>query len=201
MGLLLHAWMVQPIINKPLLPKRISASYETRKIEYNDPLLKTLQIRPEILISRIEQNALCLGAFKKDKLVSYIWLSFDTYEEDEARCTFILTPTEMSVFDFDLYVYPEARMGMAFAAIWEGANQYLYEKGVRFSYSRLDCFNLASARAHKHLGCKRIGGAIILKLWNWECMIANKAPWFSMSASTSKRVPIKLSPEVLELAN
>ena len=33
-------------------------------------------------------------------------------------------PPDRSVFDFDLYVMPEHRLGLGFMAVWHGANHY-----------------------------------------------------------------------------
>ncbi len=200
LGLLYHDWMVQPIPEKPLLSARRSQAYETREIPKGDPLIDRMPIRPEIRVSRFAQDAICLGTFRNDELVGYIWLSFGTYEEDEARCTFILEPESESVFDFDLYIPEKHRMGMAFAAVWDGASRYLRERGVRYSYSRLDHFNRKSAAAHDHFGWKQVGRAIILRLWSVELIVANVHPHVSLLLTTSQRAHIKLVPDALREA-
>jgi hypothetical protein len=190
--------MVQPITAEPLLPERFTRSFVTREIEKDDPAILKMPIRSEILSLRLRQNTKCLGTYdKKGKLVGYLWLSFDAYEEDQARCTFVLTLPEKSVFDFDLRVVPEYQMGIGFAALWDGANRYLYERGIRYSFSRLDRFNQGSAKAHNHLGWKRVGWAVIFRFWSMEIMLMSKMPWLYISLGESARARIYLEPDVL----
>ena len=134
-----------------------------REIKRGDPEVELMPARPEIKESRFKQNAICLGAFHKGQFIGYIWFCFNAYEEDEVRCTFVLTPAEEAVFDFDLYLFPEHRMGLGFIGIWNGANKFLRSRGIKFSFSRLTRFNLASRRAHEHLGWKRVGRALFLQ--------------------------------------
>jgi len=189
--------MVQPILNKPLLPARLTRQLEFREIRRGDPGIDRMPVRPEVMHSRFRQGALCLGAFKGEELIGYIWFCFRTYEEDEVRCTFVLTPEEEAVFDFDLYLFPEHRMGLGFAAIWTGANEFLRNRGIKFTFSRLTRFNVASRRAHRHLGWKPVGRAIFLQAWAFELMVATISPYLRLSLRRSKRVRVTLAPDVL----
>jgi len=197
MKLMFHDWMVQPIASEQLLPARFAQRYRTREIGQEDPLIDGMPIRPEVRISRREQRAICLGTFKNEALVGYIWLSSGSYDEDEARCRYVLTPPNESIFDFDLYILPKYRASLGFAAVWNGTNEYLYRRGVRYSYSRLDHYNRASASAHDHLGWKRVGSAVILKLWQIEVMFSSLFPWFFLTFSDEQRPSITLSPDIL----
>ena len=132
--------------------------------------------------------------------MGYIWLSFGTYIEDEARCTFILEPEAESVFDFDLYVLEKYRGGLGFASVWDAAATYLRARGVQHSYSRLDHFNRASALAHNHLGWRRVGSAVILRLWSMEVIFASIRPHLSLLVSTAQRASIRLLPDALHKA-
>ena len=123
--------MVQPIPEKPLLPARFAKGIEIREIKRGDPEVDLMPARPEIKQSRFEQNAICLGAFQKGKFIGYIWFCFRAYDEDEVRCTFLLTPADQAVFDFDLYLFPEYRMGLGFIGIWNGANAFLRSRGIK----------------------------------------------------------------------
>lgn len=197
LGLLYHDWMVQPIPEKPLLPPGLAKAYETREIPNGDPLIDRMPLRPEVPALRFAQNAICLGTFRKGELVGYIWLSFGLYNEDAARCTFVLQPKSESVFDFDLYVLEKYRMGMGFAAVWDGAADYLRRRGIRHSYSRLDHFNQASAAAHKHLRWRRVGRAIILRLWTVEVIVADIPPHLSILLTSDQRTRVTLVPDAL----
>jgi hypothetical protein len=69
-----------------------------------------------------------------------------------------------AVFDFDVYVKPEHRMGLGFMAVWDSLLQELRQSGVELSYSRISRFNLASLRAHARLGARPIGQVTFLRL-------------------------------------
>jgi len=186
--------LVQPIPKAPLLPSRFSAAVEMREIRAGDPEIARMPARPEIKESRFKQKAICLGAFQKDHLIGYIWFCFDAYEEDEVRCTFVLPQGNQAVFDFDLYLFPEHRMGLGFVGVWNGANEFLRSRGIQFSFSRLTRFNLASRRAHLRLGAQRVGRVFVLRLWQIEFMIATVSPYVHLSLMKQKRVRLKLRP-------
>jgi hypothetical protein len=192
-----HELTVQPVPDKPLLPARLISQLEIREIKRGDPEMDLMPVRPDIMQSRLEQGAICLGAFRTGRFIGYIWFCFRAYEEDEVRCTFVLTPEREAVFDFDLYIFPGHRMGRAFSGIWNGANEFLRSRGIKFSFSRVTRFNLASRRAHKHLGWKLVGRTIFLQAWGVEFMVATVPPYLYLSLSKSKRVRLKLRPDAL----
>src|SRR5271167_1004154 len=187
--------LVQPIPEGSLLPSRLAKSLEMREIAPGDPEIARMPARPEIKESRFKQNAVCLGAFQKNQFIGHIWLCFHAYEEDEVRCTFVLPEGNQAVFDFDLYVFPEYRMGLGFAGIWNGANEFLRRRGVQVSYSRLTRFNLPSRRAHQQLGARRVGRMLVLQAWHVEFMIATVSPYVHLSFQGGNRVRVTLRPE------
>jgi len=200
-GLRLYVYqlMVQPIPDKLLLPAPLTKHLEIRQIRRGDPEVARMPARPEIKESRFEQEAICLGAFRRGQFIGYIWFCFRAYEEDEVRCTYVLPDNDQAVFDFDLYLFPEHRMGIGFLGIWNGANEFLRSRGIKFSFSRLTRFNLASARAHEHLGWKLVGHAIFLQAWSVEFMVATISPYLHVSFGRSERVQLKLRPDALLL--
>ncbi len=186
--------LVQPIPEIPLLPARLSRAIEMREIVVGDPEIARMPARADIKESRFKQNAICLGAFQKNQLIGCIWFCFHAYEEDEVRCTFALPEGNQAVFDFDLYLFPDYRMGLGFVGIWNGANEFLRSHGIQFSFSRLTRFNLASRRAHMQLGAQRVGRVFVLRLWQVEFMVATVAPYAHLSLSKRDRVRLKLHP-------
>jgi hypothetical protein len=189
--------MVQPIPDKPLLPARLTRQLEIREVKRGDSEVAVMPARPDIKESRFEQNAICLGAFRNNQFIGYIWFSFSAYEEDEVRCTYVLPAWGQAVFDFDLYLFPEHRMGIGFIGIWNGANEFLRSRGIKFSFSRLTRFNVASQRAHDHLGWKLVGRTVFLKVWDLQLMVATIFPYLHLSAGKTQRVRLKLRPDVL----
>lgn len=195
----LHVYelMVQPITDKPLLPRNFKQSLAMRRILPGDAELAMMPVRPEVMAARIAQDATCLGAFKNGNLIGYMWFCERSYDEDEVRCTYVLERPEESVFDFDFYLYPEHRMGLGFVAIWDGANEFLTSRGIRYTFSRLTRFNLASRRAHRHLGWKLVGRALFLQLWRLEVMFATISPYVNVSLRKANRVRLVLRPDAL----
>jgi len=194
--LFFYELLAQPIPEGPLLPERLSRALEMREIKAGDPEIARMPARPDIKDLRFKQNAICLGAFQRGQFIGHIWFAFHSYEEDEVRCTFVLPEGNQSVFDFDLYVFPEYRMGLGFAGIWNGANEFLRRRGVQVSYSRLTRTNLASRRAHHRLGAQRVGRMLVLHAWQVELMFATASPYVHLSFRVGDRVRVKLPPDL-----
>jgi hypothetical protein len=189
--------MVQPITDRALIPPRLAKRLEIREIRRGDPEVLLMPARPDIKSARFEQNAVCLGAFQDGRFIAYMWFCFRAYDEDEVRCTYVLTPQEAAVFDFDFYIFPEHRLGLAFVGLWDGANRFLRARGIKYTYSRLTQFNVASKRAHDHLGWKRVGRALFLHAWDFEVMIATIFPYLHFSLRKTSRVRLRLRPDAL----
>ncbi|HVO87240.1 MAG TPA: hypothetical protein VMV45_01760 [Casimicrobiaceae bacterium] len=196
-GLYVYELMVQPIFNKALLPANLSRNLTFAEIGQGHPDIERMPARPDIKAQRFEQGAHCLAVYRKDALIGYMWFCYGSYREDEARCDYELAQPERSVFDFDLYVMPEHRMGIGFVAVWHGATRYLHERGIRYTFSRLTRFNVASRRSHAHLGWRRIAHAVFLRLGKVEAMFATLPPHFALTWSDRQRVRLRLSPDVL----
>lgn len=189
--------MVQPITGKSLLPEKLSSQIVMREIKPGDPEMALMPIRKDILESRLQQSTIALGAYHKDKYIGYIWFCFGSYLEDEVRCIYDISPEKEAVFDFDIYLFPESRFGLGFIGIWDGANKYLSSQGIKYTFSRLTPYNLASKKAHAHLGWQVAARAFILKLWSVEVLVTNTAPYFHLSPCKSNRARISLKPDGL----
>ena len=197
LSVFVYELMVQPITGKPLLPDSRSKNFKFAEIGRDHPDIALMPARAEIKQSRFDQGAVCLGVYRKEELIGYIWFCFDRYEEDEVRCTYVLAQPENSVFDFDLYIFPQHRMGIGFMAVWHGANFYLHERGVKYTFSRLTRFNVASRRSHARLGWKCAARAVFLKAWHGEVMLASVFPYIALTWNPSRRPLLRLKPDVL----
>jgi hypothetical protein len=187
----LHVYelVCQPVGDMPFVGRKL-APLAIREIDADDPAVAFMPVRPEIMRERRTQKATCLAAFRNDSLVGYMWFCRPEYQEDEVRCTYVLDSPATSVFDFDFYLLPEHRMGTAFARLWTGVNEHLRAQGVDATYSRLTRFNLESRRAHAHLGAKRVGRALFLKLGKLEIMFATLSPYLSVSLKRRVRLTL-----------
>ena len=189
--------MVQPVTDKPLLTPALAKQLELRELKRGDPEVALMPVPPEIKQFRFAQNAICLGVFKRMEFIGYVWFCFGRYDEDEVRCTFELSPPGQSVFDFDLFLFPEHRMGLGFAGTWHFANAYLRSRGIEYTFSRVNRFNLPSRRAHKHLGAKQVGRASFLQLGTIELMVGTIYPFVHLSLVPANRVCLRIGPDVL----
>jgi hypothetical protein len=194
--LCVYELFAQPIDGKSLLPERLARHISFREIGAADPDLLRMPVPMPTLQGRFAQGARCLGVWRRAELLGYVWLVRNEYDEDEARCTYVLPPARPgvgvgdSVFDFDLYLFPEHRMGVGFVALWHAAARHLHVQAVTCSYSRMTRFNLASRRAHLRLGSKVVGRALFLCLGRFECMLSTLHPY--LAASWSARVRLRL---------
>ena len=192
-GLYVYDLMAQPISDQPLLAPNRLKNLRFALIGCGHPDIERMPARTDIKAMRFEQGAECLGAYRNDVLIGFVWFCTPVYREDEVRCTYRLMQPECSVFDFDMYVFPEYRMGTAFMAVWHGANTFLSQRGVTHTFSRVTRFNVGSRRAHAQLGAVRIGVASFLKLGRVEIMAASVAPWFAVNGRADQRVELRLS--------
>lgn len=190
LGLQVYELMGQPVSAVPLLPSSRTRNLTFAEVPSGDPAIERMPARTEIKAQRFEQGAKCLGVYRKGDLMGYIWFCFGRYREDEVRCSYELNEPERSAFDFDLYVFPEYRMGTAFASIWYSANEYLRERGMQATYSRMTRFNLTSRNAHARLGSRRVGRAAFLQVWALEAMVATVRPYVALTWSGHVRLEL-----------
>ena len=200
LGLRVYEFMVQPIGGKPLLSPNLVRSLSFREIVRGDAEVGLMPAREDIKALRFEQGARCIGAYRKCELIGYLWYCTGRYHEDEVRVTYELVDREASVFDFDLYVMPKHRLGLGFLGVWYGANEMLAPLGVNYTFSRLTRFNVASRRAHVHLGWKRVGVGVFLQLWGAEFMASSVAPYIGATFGPRQRITLKLHPDALTAA-
>lgn len=201
LGIYAYELMVQRIGPQPLLAARFAKNLRFTEIGRDHPDVASMPARPEIKEARFKQGAVCLGAYRKDVLIGYVWFCAPRYEEDEVRCTYEVAPAASSVFDFDLYVLPEHRMGIGFIAVWHGASGYLRERGIRRTFSRMTRFNTASRRSHLRLGSQTVARVFVFKARRVELLLTSIAPYVRLTLASRARLVLKandvdVSPEI-----
>jgi hypothetical protein len=108
------------------------------------------------------------------------------------RCQFEPQPHGKAAFDFDIYLFPEYRLGLGFFALWEHANKYMRERGIKSTCSRVSRYNTQSRKSHSHLDCKQVGVAIFLTGPKRQIMLASIAPYIHFSNTPEKRPTIQI---------
>ena len=146
-----------------------------KRISGDDPVCAFFPRSTELIKQRFDNGYVCLVANVKGRFAGYLWYACHAYEEDEVRCRFEFSKPEESVWDFDVYVEPEFRMGRTFIRLWEAANTMLCEDGKRISYSRIAPSNLKSITSHNRLGTKKISTLTFICFGQHQFMLKSKA--------------------------
>lgn len=136
-----------------------------------------------VVADRFVQGARTLQAWKGDELAGFLWLVQEGYREDEVRADYKLASRD-SVWDFDVYVAPQFRMGPTYLRLWDEANALLQEGEVRWTCSRISSFNTASRNAHARLGAMRLAGAVFLCCGRWQLSFFTQRPFLHLSTGT-----------------
>lgn len=169
----------QPISKTPRLPPHRGKDIRVVELYPGDNLLSELPRSEEVISERFKQGSHCLAATKDGHIVAFLWLIFDGYNEDMARVRYEL-PSNEYVWDYDVYVYPEHRLGFTFAKLWDGADAWLRNRNVKYSFSRISAFNPASRFSHGSLGALGLGITNIVILGRWEIMWSTFKPNFAV---------------------
>ncbi len=190
--------IAQPVPSAPRLKGERGNSLVGREIGPEDSALAEMPLEQETLDHRFGQGARCLGLFREQALVAYIWLTLGAYEEDEVRCRFVPLPEGRASWDFDLYVLPAYRLSPAFLKMWDVADAFLREHGVAWSCSRISAFNLSSVRSHARLGGVDLGGADFLVAGPVQILLSSRAPWVHITATRRSRPVVPLDTSMAE---
>jgi hypothetical protein len=132
-------------------------------------------------------------AFRKGEVAGYLWLNLGKYQEDEVRCTFILSPFNQSAWDYDVYVFPKHRFSFTFPRLWEVANKAMTAQGIQNTYSRINYYNIASLNSHKKLGSHIIGSIYFLRFFQMQLSVSvnfQPAITFSLNRQTFPKIYI-----------
>lgn len=183
-GLFRYEILAQPVMATALLSGRRGKSITVRQLARDDPAMAELLLDADILQFRFQQGAIGFGAFHDTRAVGCLWLCLNGYLEDEVRCRFVPKPAELASWDFGLYVDPAYRTGIAFARLWDVANQFLRERGFQWTISRISRFNMASiqsARALRAVSCARM---FVVRAGVWQLFFATIPPRIHFSPRT-----------------
>src|SRR3989344_712062 len=172
----------QPVPTAMLLPPSRGRSIEIIPIPPGDPVINGIDRPKAVIGERFRQGAICLGAFKSNDLIGFLWFVIGPYEEDEVRCRFVPLPEGQAAWDFDVYLDPAYRTGLAFGRLWDEANAYLRQRGVGWTMSRISAFNLTSIRSHKKPGAIKVGSALYLRAGKYQMTLSTLPPYVHLSA-------------------
>ena len=190
----LHVYylVAQPVSAKPALPANRGRSIDIREIPEQEALLLPIDRPRAVIADRFRQGARCLVASKNGHFLGCLWFKLGSYEEDEVRCLFVPSPSGQASWDFDVFVDPSARLGFAFARLWDEANLLLSSRGIGWSLSRISAFNAGSLTAHSRFGSKRVGTIGFLCRGPFQLMVSSVKPYVHVAFCRSSRPVIEV---------
>jgi hypothetical protein len=162
-------------------PRRLGKDVDTRCLALTEIAELGLSRPAEVIHSRLEQGSRCLGAFKNEQFLGFIWLQYSNYLEDEVRCRYVLPASDDCAWDYDLYIDPEFRKSAAFLKLWKDALDYLSDAGKKWSLSRVSVFAPESLRAHLRMKAIPAGNAVFLSVFRLQVMVASLPPYLHIS--------------------
>lgn len=183
----------QPIPDKSLLPARRGASIVVKQVDRSHPMVSVFPRPAQVITRRFNDGALCFLATKEEKFVGFLWLQQNGYLEDEVRCRFTPAPAGQTIWDFDVHLETEYRASFAFARLWDTANDYLRNTGIKWSVSRISAFNPASINSHVRLGAFPIASAYFFSGRRWQILVTGNRPYIHGSTGDHNIPELPLS--------
>jgi hypothetical protein len=175
--------VAQPVAERSLLPEGRGKSILVRQIDRDHPLISQLARPRDEMARRFAGGAQCFLAIRENRVIGHLWVTRTAYREPVHRCEFAPQPLGRTSWDFDMWIDPAERLGLAFARLWDQCNSYLREQGVTWTCSRVSAFNPESLQAHARLGMRIMHSLLYFGAGQIELLIANVAPFVALSFS------------------
>jgi len=185
--------VAQPITERKLLPEKRGKDIVVLQIDRAHALISQLPRPRDEIARRFAGGARCFLAIREGRIIGHLWITRSPYREPVHRCEFVPQSPDRTAWDFDMWIAPDERLGLAFARLWDQCNSYLRECGVAWTCSRISAFNLASRNAHRRLGMRIMHTVIYLGAGSVELLIADVAPFFALSFSRRTFPAIKVT--------
>ncbi|MGZ8218312.1 N-acetyltransferase family protein [Methylomagnum sp.] len=191
-GRLVRYWIVaQPIL--PQIEPRLGNTV-IGEVSRAHAVVAEFPRPPEVIAMRFDNGGVCLVAWLKEKFAGYLWYEERRYVEDHVRCVYELAEPERTVWDYDVYVAPEFRLGRTFIRLWDAANARFAERGYAWSLSRIEAFNRGSVDSHFRFGTMRLATATFLCLGPAQLALFSCPPYLHWSTRDSNLPILRLTP-------
>jgi hypothetical protein len=171
----------QPVEKLPK-PGRRGAAIEVRALEASDPLFARLPRPLDETSARLSGGALCVVAQEGGALAGFLWLQPGTAADLESGVRFAPAPETATVWDFDVYIDPQYRGGLAFYRLWSRTGELLRERGVAHSVSLVWAHNDDSIRSHQRLGAYPVASGLQVRIGRGRVQFGDRPPrlrWLS----------------------
>ena len=186
--------VAQPIGNAALRALRPDAATIIETIEPSHPMVAAFPRPCAVIRQRFANGATCFIATVRNTFAGFAWFQRESYDEDEVRCRYRLVEPRCSVWDFDVYVEPNFRLGRTLARLWQVADAQLAQQGVIWSFSRISAFNAESLASHARLGIVDCAHATFLCIGPLQLALLSMRPFVHLSFSAGRQPVLSLAP-------
>lgn len=183
-----YQFVMQPLADHPRLPPARGKAFAFRLLQTYDPILSGLDRPLAVIHERFSRGAQCLVATRNDALVGCIWFVRGAYAEDEASVDYLLPEDGCCVWDFDVFVAEQERLGFLFAKQWDAFDALLKSQGTSCTVSRINAFNQRSIASHRSLGARECGWALFLRIGSKQMMVSSESPFVAFGGRPTLRV-------------
>ena len=180
-----YAIVATPQPSLPAMPR----GYAVRPLSAAELAGHSIDAPPTVQADRFAQGMTCLAAFnRKEQLVGVTWLIEGGLIEDDVRVLFEVP--ENCCWDTGLWIAPAHRLSRAFAAIWAGTAEWMVERGLTHSVSRIADYNLASILSHRRMGAVTLGHHSFMKIAGWQYSWSTRPRLLRIGEGKAARLPI-----------
>ena len=173
--------VVHAVRRDPVLPPRRGRGIETRRLSTDEALKCGVPISENLIESRRQGEAVCLAAFKDDRLIGYRWLQLGPYSDEEVHCTFVAVAGRRAAWGWNFFVAPQHRTSFVFARLWDETYAFLRDNDLQWIFSWISAFTPAVLTAEQRLGAHRLGGAVFISVGPVQLLLATIAPFVHVS--------------------
>jgi hypothetical protein len=162
-----------------------------RPLAPNDPLLAALPRPLAETTGRLSSGAACIVALEDGALAGFLWLQTGCAMDAESGVRFAPAPADATVWDFDVYIDPQHRGGLAFYRLWSQTGELLRARRVGHSVSLVWSHNDDSIRSHQRLGAFPIASGVQVSFGSSRLQIGDRAPrlrWLSAGSEAPRYV-------------
>jgi len=165
-----------------------------RQVQSDDPIVAQFPRPRAVIAERFRMGAHCFVAQRGERFAGFLWIKESQYPEDEVRCLYLLDEPQRCVWDFDVHVEPQFRLGRTFVRLWDHASDWMRAHGYAWTISRISAFNRESLAAHARLGIRPVGRATFVRAGRLQVALLDRAPFVHAGWRDDQAPTLRLRP-------